>query len=158
MKVLYHNNSGRNPRDEEIGALYCETIDEVFSNSDFISVHVPLTPKTTYLIDGAALKKMKKTAILINTSRGQVVDTDALFKALNEGEIAYAALDVTDPEPLPGDHKLIKLSNCLIVPHVGSASVATRALMSEMAANNLLTALHDEVPKYLVNPDVLHKR
>jgi lactate dehydrogenase-like 2-hydroxyacid dehydrogenase len=157
MKVLYYNHSGRNPRDEEIGALYCETLDEVLKNSDFITLHVPLTPETKWSIDGAALKKMKKTAILINTSRGQVVDSDAFYQALKDGEIAYAALDVTDPEPIPKDHKLLKLENCIIVPHIGSASVTTRNLMATMAAENLLMGLSGEIPKYTVNKEVIEK-
>ncbi len=155
MKVLYYNHSGRNPKDDEVGALYCEDINEVLSNSDFISLHVPLTPETTFLIDGAAFKKMKNTAILINTSRGQVVDSDALYEALQDGEIAYAALDVTDPEPLPKDHKLLTLPNCLVVPHIGSASAATRGLMSVIAAENLMAVLNEEPPRFIVNPEVL---
>jgi lactate dehydrogenase-like 2-hydroxyacid dehydrogenase len=155
MKVLYYNQNGRNPKDENVGALYCEDINEVLANSDYISLHVPLTDETKYLIDGAALKKMRKTAILINTARGQVVDTDALYEALKEDDIAYAALDVTDPEPMPGDHKLLSLPNCLVVPHVGSASTATRGLMSVMAVENLLGILNDEPSKFVVNPEVL---
>lgn len=157
MKVLYYNHTGRNKKDEEVGALYCDTIDEVLKNSDFISLHVPLSPETHHLIDSPAFSKMKKTAILINTSRGSVVNSDALHKALDKGEIAYAALDVTDPEPLPGDHKLLKLPNCLVVPHIGSATVATRGLMAVMAAENLLTGLRGEVPKYLVNREVVNR-
>jgi phosphoglycerate dehydrogenase-like enzyme len=155
MKVLYYNNNGRNPKDHEVGALYCEDINEVLANSDYISLHIPLTDETRSLIDGAAFKKMKRTAILVNTARGQVVDSDALYQALTEGEIAYAALDVTDPEPMPGDHKLLTLPNCLVVPHVGSASTATRGLMSVMAVENLLAVLNDEPPKFIVNPKVL---
>jgi D-3-phosphoglycerate dehydrogenase len=158
MKVLYHNSSGRNQKDEEVGALFCETVNEVLENSDFISLHVPLTDETRYLIDGSALKKMKDTAILINTSRGPVVDSDALYEALKDGEIAYAALDVTDPEPLPSDHKLLKLNNCLVVPHIGSASITTRDLMSTMAVENLLAVLREETPKFIVNKSVLEKR
>jgi lactate dehydrogenase-like 2-hydroxyacid dehydrogenase len=155
MKVLYYDHSGKKPKDAEVGALYCETLEEVLEKSDFISLHVPLTPETQYLIDGAAFRKMKNTAILINTSRGLVVDSDALYEALKDGEIAYAALDVTDPEPLPKDHKLLSLQNCLVVPHIGSASVATRTLMADMAVENLLAVLRDEVPRFLVNPEVV---
>lgn len=157
MKVLYYNRSGRNKKDNEVGALYCDTLDEVLVNSDFISLHVPLTPETHYLIDGAALKKMKNTAILINTSRGQIVDSDALYEALMDGEIAYAALDVTDPEPLPKGHKLLTLPNCLVVPHLGSASITTRTLMADMAVENLIAVLQDEVPKFVVNKEALSK-
>jgi D-3-phosphoglycerate dehydrogenase len=155
MKVLYYDHKGRQPKDREAGALYCDDINEVLANSDYISLHVPLTDETRYLIDGAALKKMRKTAILVNTARGQVVDSDALYEALTEGDIAYAALDVTDPEPMPGDHKLLTLPNCLVVPHVGSASTTTRGLMAVMAVENLLGILNDEPSKFVVNPEVL---
>ena len=158
MKVLYYDHAGRKKKDDEVGALYCDTMDEVLKHSDFISLHVPLSPETHHLIDATALKKMKKTAILINTSRGGVVDPEALYKALEKKEIAYAALDVTDPEPIPADHKLLNLSNCLIVPHIGSASVMTRGLMADMAAENLVTGLNGERPKFLVNPEALRAR
>jgi lactate dehydrogenase-like 2-hydroxyacid dehydrogenase len=155
MKILYYDEKGRYDKDEEIGALYCETMDEILKYSDFLSLHVPLTPETHHLIDAKALKKMKQTAILINTSRGSVVDPDALYNALKNGDIAYAALDVTEPEPIPANHKLLSLSNCLIVPHIGSASVMTRGLMADMAVENLLAVLRGDEPKYLVNPEVL---
>ena len=158
MKVLYYDDSGRNKKDEEVGALYCETVDELLKHSDFVSLHVPLTKETNHMIDAAALEMMKADAILINTSRGGVVDSEALYKALDKDVIAYAALDVTDPEPLPANHKLLTLSNCLVVPHIGSASVATRNLMSVMAAENLLAGLRGETPNYLVNREVLVER
>jgi glyoxylate reductase len=97
---------------------------------------------------------MKRTAILINAARGPVVDTDALVEALRAGEIAGAALDVTDPEPIPADHPLVAMPNVVIVPHIASASVATRNKMAEMAANNLLAALRGERPAHVVNPEV----
>ena len=106
------------------------------------------------MIDARALAIMKPTATLVNTSRGPVVDTDALHDALAAKQIAYAALDVTDPEPLPGDHKLLSLSNCLVVPHIGSASVTTRSRMAVMAAENLLAGLRDERLPNCVNPEV----
>jgi phosphoglycerate dehydrogenase-like enzyme len=95
---------------------------------------------------------MKSTAILVNTARGQVVEADALYNALKDQKIAYAALDVTDPEPMPNDHKLLSLTNCLIVPHIGSASVATRAKMAEIAVDNLIKGLYGEEPKFTVEP------
>lgn len=101
---------------------------------------------------------MKPSAILVNTARGAVVDPDALYQALREGVIAYAALDVTDPEPLPKDHKLMGLPNCLVVPHVGSASVATRERMAVMAAENLIAAVYGDIPRYVVNSEVLSRR
>jgi len=119
---------------------------------------VPLNAETRHLIDGAALRNMKETAVLVNTARGGVVDPEALYEALRDGVIAAAALDVTDPDPLPRDHPLFGLSNCLIVPHIGSASVATRERMAVMAANNLIAALRGEIPKHLVNPEALSRR
>jgi lactate dehydrogenase-like 2-hydroxyacid dehydrogenase len=158
MEVLYHNRGGGPAAGEDGGAKRCETLDELLEKSDFVSLHVPLTTGTRHLIDGAALGKMKKTAVLVNTARGPVVDTEALYEALRDGVIAYAALDVTDPEPLPRDHKLLELPNCLVVPHVGSASVATRERMAVMAADNLIAAVRGEVPRYLVNPGVVPNR
>ena len=155
MKILYYDHETGQGEADKVGALKCETLDELLKNCDFISLHAPLTAETRHLIDKNAFEKMKDTAILVNTSRGQVVDTDALYKALKDGEIAYAALDVTDPEPLPVKHKLLTLPNCLVVPHIGSASVATRGLMAVMAAENLVAVLEGKAPKFLVNKDVL---
>jgi glyoxylate reductase len=114
---------------------------DLLARSDFVSVHTPLTPETRGLIDAAALERMKPTALLINTARGGVVDQDALRDALHAGSIAGAALDVTEPEPLPPDDPLLDAPNLLVVPHVGSATVRTRAKMAAMAVENLLAAL-----------------
>ena len=110
--------------------------------------------ETRHLIDARALAKMKPTAFLVNTSRGPGVDTDALYDALAANQIAGAALDVTDPEPLPVDHKLLSLPNCLVVPHMGSATIATRDRMAVMAARNLLAGLRGEPLPNCVNPEV----
>jgi glyoxylate reductase len=117
------------------------SLDDLLATADFVSLHTPLTRETRGLIDAAALKRMKATALLINTARGGVVDQEALRAALIDGEIAGAALDVTDPEPLPADHPLLDAPNLLVVPHVGSATVRTRAKMAAMAVDNLLAAL-----------------
>jgi glyoxylate reductase len=114
---------------------------ELLERADFVSLHTPLTPETRHLIDADALARMKPAALLVNTARGGVVDQDALRAALHRGEIAGAALDVTEPEPLPADHPLLDAPNLLVVPHVGSATVRTRAKMAEMAVENLRTAL-----------------
>jgi glyoxylate reductase len=114
---------------------------DLLARADFVSLHTPLTPETRGLIDAAALERMKPTALLINTARGGVVDQDALRSALHAGTIAGAALDVTEPEPLPPDHPLLGAPNLLVVPHVGSATVRTRAKMAAMAVENLLAAL-----------------
>ena len=130
------------------------TLPELFHQSDFISIHVPLTPETRHLVNETTLRLMKPTAILVNTSRGPVVDTAALVRALQEGWIAAAALDVTDPEPLPPDHALFSLSNCLIVPHIGSATWNTRRRMAKLACENLLAGLQGTRMPYCVNPEV----
>jgi glyoxylate reductase len=114
---------------------------DLLAAADFVSLHTPLTPETRGLIDAAALERMKPTTLLINTARGGVVDQDALRSALIDGVIAGAALDVTDPEPLPPDHPLLDAPNLLVVPHIGSATVRTRARMAAMAVDNLLAAL-----------------
>lgn len=134
-------------------ALQC-SLDELLAEADFVSLHVPLTKHTHHLIGAEALARMKPTAVLVNTARGPIVDSDALYDALLSGQIAYAALDVTDPEPLPGDHKLLTLPNCLVVPHIASASHATRTRMAVMAVENLLAGLRGERLPHCVNPEV----
>jgi len=140
-------------RAAELG-VELKSLEEIFSESDFITLHVPLTPDTHHLINADALRKCKSTAILINTSRGPVVDADALYRALRDGDIAYAALDVTDPEPIAADSPLLTLPNAIVVPHIASASVATRARMAVIAAQNLLAGLRDEPLPAWVNPEV----
>jgi glyoxylate reductase len=117
------------------------TFEELLANSDFVSIHCPLTPATHHLIDAEALALMQPTAILINTARGPIVDQTALAQALHDGVIAGAALDVTDPEPLPPDDPLLKAPNLIVLPHIGSATRATRERMADLAVNNLLAAL-----------------
>jgi glyoxylate reductase len=119
-------------------------LDTLLEAADFVSVHTPLTPATRNLIGADALARMRSTAFLINTARGGVVDQDALRTALLEGTIAGAGLDVTTPEPLPSDDPLLDAPNLLVVPHIGSATVRTRAKMAAMAADNLLAALAGE--------------
>ncbi len=125
-------------------------LEELLERADFVSLHTPLTAQTRHLIGAAALARMKRTALLVNTARGGVVDQDALREALHAGEIAGAALDVTDPEPLPADHPLLDSPNLLVVPHVGSATVQTRARMAAMAVDNLLAALDGRPMPYPV--------
>jgi glyoxylate reductase len=119
-------------------------LEQVLERSDFVSLHTPLTPETRGLIDAEALGRMKPTAYLVNTARGPVVETAALAGALYAGEIAGAALDVTDPEPLPGDHPLLGAPNLIVLPHLGSATHATREKMADMAVDNLLAGLAGE--------------
>jgi glyoxylate reductase len=119
-------------------------LETLLAESDFVSLHVPLTPQTRHLIDADALRRMKPTAILVNTARGPVIDQPALIEALHAGTIAGAALDVTDPEPLPADHPLLRAPNALVIPHVGSATTRTRARMTELAVDNVLAGLAGE--------------
>ena len=119
-------------------------LEELLERSDFVSLHVPLTPATRHVVDAAALARMKPTAILVNTARGGVVDQLALAAALHAGELGGAALDVTDPEPLPPDDPLLDAPNLLVVPHIGSATVRTRSRMADLAVDNLLAALAGE--------------
>ncbi|MCR4406207.1 MAG: D-glycerate dehydrogenase [Anaerolineae bacterium] len=154
MRVLYYDPYCRKEKGEEVGAE-CVDLDTLLAESDFVSVHVPLTPETYHMLGAEQFRKMKPSAILINTARGPIVDSDALYEALKNGEIAYAALDVTEPEPLPADHKLLTLPNIIICPHIASASVITRTKMATMAAENLIAGLKGEMPPYPVNPEVL---
>ena len=152
MRVLYHDTYVTEA-DPALGATQVD-LDTLLAESDFVSLHVPLTEETYHLIGRDELRQCKPTAVLVNTSRGEVVDPDALYQALHEGQIAYAALDVTEPEPLPADHRLLTLPNCIVVPHIASASVATRTKMAVMAAENLLAGLKGERLPNCVNPEV----
>ncbi len=152
MRVIYYDPlETKPPADVKATHVDMETLLE---DSDFISLHTPLTADTRRLIDAAALAKMKPTAVLVNTSRGPVVDLDALYEALKVKRIFAAALDVTEPEPLPMDHPLLTLENALIVPHIASASKTTRDKMSWMAAQNLIAGLKGEHLPNCVNPQV----
>ncbi len=155
MTVLYHSRRRADPATERSLMATWTNLDELFERSDVVSLHVPLTAETHHLVDADRLRRMKPTAILVNTARGPIVDTNALVRALEVGWIGGAALDVTDPEPLPADHPLLRLPNAIVVPHIGSASSATRARMAEMAATNLLAGLRGEPLPYCANPEVL---
>jgi phosphoglycerate dehydrogenase-like enzyme len=126
--------------------------------SDFISLHTPLTSDTRHMLDSQALSKMKPSAVLVNTSRGPVVDLGALYEAMQAKRIFAAALDVTDPEPLPPEHPLYTLENVIIAPHIASASRATRDKMATMAAQNLIAGLQGERLPNCVNPQVYSQK
>lgn len=153
MRVLYHDVDRASPQDEAaLGAEGVE-LERLLSESDFISLHTNLTPETEHMLDAAAFARMKPGAIVINTSRGPVIDHDALHDALRSGHLGGAGLDVTEPEPMRADHPLLSLPNCLVVPHIASASVATRDRMAKMAAANLLAGLRGERLPDPVNPE-----
>jgi glyoxylate reductase len=142
MRVLHADTRGANA-DDELGTLLAE--------SDFVSIHCPLTAQTHHLINADALARMRPTAILINTARGPIVDQGALRHALVEGEIAGAALDVTDPEPLPPDDPLLSAPNLIVVPHIGSATHRAREAMADLAVENLLAGLDGRDMPHQVN-------
>jgi glyoxylate reductase len=129
-------------------------LEDLLAQADFVTLHVSLNDQTRHLIDAAALARMKPSAVLVNTARGPVVDQAALAEALANGTIAAAGLDVTDPEPMAPDDPLLRLENCLVVPHIASASHATRGRMAEMAAANVLAGLRGERLPNPVNPEV----
>ncbi|MDQ3647373.1 MAG: D-glycerate dehydrogenase [Actinomycetota bacterium] len=126
----------------------------LLGRSHFVSLHCPLTPQTRGLIGAEALRSMRDDAVLVNTARGPIVQLGALAQGLVSGEIAAAALDVTDPEPLPSDHPLLRAPNLIVLPHVGSATHATREAMAAIAADNLLAALRGERMPHQANPEV----
>lgn len=150
MIVSYHNRTRRPEVEQRLGVSY-SSFDQLLQQSDFVSLNCPLTSATTGLIGREQLRQMKSTAILINMARGPVVCTDSLYEALSERRIAAAGLDVTDPEPLPRDHPLLKLDNVVIAPHLGSASNRTRQRMLEITIANLLAGLEGAALPHAVN-------
>jgi glyoxylate reductase len=156
MRVIYYDPSEtKSEADVKARRVDFETL---LKESDFISLHTPLTPDTHHLINSEALSKMKPNAVLVNTSRGPVVDMEALYEALKEKHIFGAGLDVTEPEPLPLDSPLLTLDNIVFVPHIASASKTTRDKMSSMAAQNLIAGLKGERLPNCVNPQVYSKK
>jgi glyoxylate reductase len=154
MRIIYYDSVRRPELEKTLGVQFRD-LKTLLAESDFVTVHTPLLPETYHLIGEEQFKVMKKTAIVVNTARGPIVDPRALYNALRNHQIAYAALDVTEPEPIPLDDPLLTLDNILIVPHIASASVATRTKMAMIAVDNLLAALKGERPAYIVNPEVL---
>lgn len=152
MEIFYWSRREKESA-QALGARF-ESLHNLLAASDHILVAVALTDETFHLIGSTEFDLMKESSSLVNISRGPVVDTDALVVALRSGSIASAGLDVTDPEPLPDDHPLLALPNCIVLPHLGSASIQTRTLMAEMAAHNLVNVLNGERIDTLANPDV----
>jgi len=156
MKIIYYDIIRNENVEKELGIKYTD-LNSLLSQSDFITIHTNLTKETHHLISSKQFDLMKRTGILVNTSRGPIVDNMALYEALRSKKIAYAGLDVTEPEPLPADHPLLTLDNVIVVPHIASASVASRTKMGLMAADNLIAGLKGEMPPNPVNPQVLKK-
>lgn len=153
MQVIYFSHHRLEDKEKELGVTYYPFL-ELLAQSDFITLHVPLTRETYHLIGEEELKMMKKESYLINTSRGSVIDEKALIRALKEGWIRGAALDVFEQEPQV-EPELLELEEVVLTPHLGSASRTTRTKMAILAANNLALALRGEIPPYLVNLDVV---
>jgi glyoxylate reductase len=149
LRVIWND-----PGPEESAGAGATTLDTLLATSDFVSLHVPLTAETRHMINDQSLARMKPTAILVNTSRGGVVDHDALFRALSEKRLFAAGLDVSEPEPIPADSPLLGLENCIVLPHLGSASQWTRSQMALLAAENLIAGLEGRPLPHCVNPQV----
>ena len=139
MKIIYHNRNRRTD-DEALGATYV-AFDELLAQADFIVIAVTLNPTTKGMFNKEAFAKMKDGARIVNISRGAVIDTEAMYEALLSGKLAHAAMDVTDPEPLPGDHKLLSLPNVTVTPHMASATTETRDAMALLTVDNILAGL-----------------
>jgi glyoxylate reductase len=156
MRILY-SGSPKPEAAAELGAQHV-SLEALLAESDFVTVHAPLNAQTYHLISQRELALMKPSAMLINTSRGGVVDPNALYEALRDGVIAQAALDVTEPEPIPLDSPLLTLTNCLIVPHIGSATVSARIHMGQQASENVIAGLLGQRLPHCVNPEVYEHR
>jgi glyoxylate reductase len=151
MKIIYHQPHRLDvQREQELGVHYV-SLEQLLKTSDFVSLHTPLTEKTYHLIGINELTIMKPTAYLINTARGTIIEQNALYEALQQRQIAGAALDVTEPEPLPSSHPLLSLNNVIITPHIGSASYQTRSQMAIIAVENLLAGLQGTSLPHCVN-------
>ena len=155
MKILYFDTYRRQDMEEKYGFEYSSDVETVLKKADFISVHTPLTEETYHLIGEKEFAMMKPNAILVNAARGPIVDPKALYEALKSNVIAGAGLDVTEPEPILMDDPLLTLDNCVIAPHIGSASVATRNKMAMLSAQNIIAYFQNKPMPTCVNPEVL---
>ncbi len=157
MDLIYYDINRREEMEEKLGIVF-KSLDDVLHESDFVTIHVPLTKQTHHLIGRHELSMMKRTAYLINTSRGPVIDEKALYEALKERVIAGAAMDVFEQEPIDPKSPLLGLDNIVVTPHIASASVETRTKMAVVAAENLVSVLQGKEPPNLVNPEVRKMR
>jgi glyoxylate reductase len=153
MRVL---GNSRRPDRKTADELRVELVelDALLQQSDFVTIHTSLTDSSYHLIGARELNLMKPTAVLANTARGLSVDPSALYQALRDGQLGYAGLDVTEPEPINADNPLLSLDNCVVVPHMASASVSTRQKMAEIAARNLIAGVLGQRLPHCVNPEV----
>ena len=155
MRVRYATHSRRRrSSSEEIGSAEAVSLKRLLAVSDFVSLHVPLTPETSRLLGAKEFALMKRGAIVVNTARGGVIDQRALYRALKSGKLGGAGLDVTDPEPIASNDPLLKLPNVVITPHIGSASYSSRYKMAQIATDNILAVLNGEKPPFCANPEV----
>ena len=158
MTVLYYSRTRKPQAEDALGVLWAPDLKQLMRDSDFVSVHVPLSDETRGIVGEAELAEMKPTAFLVNTSRGPTVDPKALYASLSSGSIAGAALDVTDPEPLPTDDPLMTLPNVVITPHIAPASGTTITRMGLMATRNIIAALNGEPMPSCLNPEAAASR
>lgn len=155
MRILYYDPYRREDLERDLGIEYRPHLDDVLREADFVSVHVPLSDATRHLLGRDQFAMMKRSAVFVNTSRGPVVDQQALAEALASGEIYAAGIDVFEREPVPADDPLLKLANVIVAPHIASASIPTRIRMATLAAENLVAVLQGQTPPNLVNPEVV---
>jgi len=154
MKVLYYDVHRKAEVESELGLTYRE-LDELMREADYVTIHVPLKPATHHLIGDREMRLMKKSSYLINTSRGPVVDEQALIQTLKERRIAGAGLDVFENEPLAHSSPIVELDNVVLLPHIGSATLATRSAMASLAAECIIDVLNGRLPPALVNRELL---
>jgi glyoxylate reductase len=158
MRVLYLKYESARLKRSRVAGAVAVSLPRLLAESDYVSIHVPLTPKTRHMIGAREFSQMKPGAILVNTARGPVVDQVAMVTALKSGRLGGAGLDVTNPEPIRGNDPLLGLDNVVITPHIGTASIATRAKMASIAVDNVLKGLAGRLPRYCANPGVqLHR-
>ena len=158
MRILYASRQRCDRTSEQSLGVEFADLEQLLQASDFVTIHTPLSEETYHLVSDRQFALMKPTAILINTARGSIIDPDALYRALSNGKIAGAAIDVTEPEPIPIDSPLLNLDNLIVAPHIGSASYKTRSKMAAMAIANLIAGLKGEVLPNCVNPEVFQLR
>ena len=154
MRILYASRHRCDVELEQSLGVEFVALDRLLQESDFVTIHTPLSEDTYHLFSDRQFELMKQSAILVNTARGQIVEPNALYRALSTGQIAGAALDVTEPEPIGMDSPLLTLDNLIIAPHIGSASRQTREKMANMAIENLMAGLKSDRLPYCVNPEV----